>query len=144
DDWDPIVLVLILTALALGSDRFAVSHEGQRISGSFLALVLAMTLAGPAPAVAIGVTSVLVDHAGARNPLPRLITNLATFATFPLVGGLLARWAIDAFDLDLDSAGFSLLVLAVLLVNIPRVFLMIAGDHCFHERKPLGHEFRVI
>jgi putative nucleotidyltransferase with HDIG domain len=144
DDWDPIGLVLVLTALALGSDRFAVSHEGQRISGSFLALVLAMTLAGPAPAVAIGVTSVLVDHAVARNPLPRLITNLATFATFPLVGGLLARWAIDAFDIDLEGAGFSLLVLAVFMVTILLDFLMIAGDHCFHDRKPLGHEFRAI
>jgi putative nucleotidyltransferase with HDIG domain len=144
DDWDPLGLVLVLTALALGSDLFAVSHEGQRISGSFLALVLAMTLAGPAPAVAIGVTSVLVDHAIARNPLPRLITNLATFATFPLVGGLLARWAIDAFDIDLDGAGFPLLVLAVFMVTILLDFLMIAGDHCFHERKPLGHEFRVI
>src|SRR4051794_3047609 len=144
EDWEPIGLVLVLTALALGSDRFAVSHEGQRISGSFLALVLAMTLAGPAPAVAIGVTSVLVDHAIARNPLPRLITNLATFATFPLVGGLLARWAIDVFNIDPTGAGFTLLVLAVFIVTILLDFLMIAGDHCFHERKPLGHEFRVI
>lgn len=144
DDWDPIGLVLVLTALALGSDRFAVSHEGQRISGSFLALVLAMTLAGPAPAVAIGVTSVLVDHVVARNPLPRLITNLATFATFPLVGGLLSRWAIDAFDIDLAGAGFSLLVLAVFMVTILLDFLMIAGDHCFHERSSLAAEFRAI
>ncbi len=144
DDWEPIGLVLILTALALGSDLFAVSHEGQRISGSFLALVLAMTLAGPAPAAAIGITSVLVDEAIARNPLPRLITNLTTFAVFPLVGGLLARWAIDAFDIDLDGAGFPLLVLAVFMVTILLDFLMIAGDHCFHERKPLGHEFRAI
>ncbi len=143
-DWEPIGLVLVLTALALGSDLFAVSHEGQRISGSFLALVLAMTLAGPAPAVAIGVTSVLVDHAIARNPLPRLITNLATFATFPLVGGLLARWAIDAFDVNLDGAGFPLLVLAVFMVTILLDFLMIAGDHCFHERSSLAAEFRAI
>jgi putative nucleotidyltransferase with HDIG domain len=144
DDWNPIVLVLVLTALALGSDLFAVSHEGQRISGSFLALVLAMTLAGPAPAVAIGVTSVLVDHAIARNPLPRLITNLATFATFPLVGGLLARWAIAGFDIDLEGAGFPLLVLAVFLVTILLDFLMIAGDHCFHERTSLAADFRAI
>jgi putative nucleotidyltransferase with HDIG domain len=144
DDWDPIGLVLVLTALALGSDLFAVSHEGQRISGSFLALVLAMTLAGPAPAVAIGVTSVIVDHAIARNPLPRLITNLATFATFPLVGGLLARGATDAFDIDPAGAGFPLLVLAVFMVTIVLDFLMIAGDHCFHERASLAQEFRAI
>ena len=49
DDWRPPGLVVILLALALVTDRFAVSHHGQRISGSFLALVLAMALLGPAP-----------------------------------------------------------------------------------------------
>jgi putative nucleotidyltransferase with HDIG domain len=143
-DWEPLALVVVLTALALGSDLFAVSHEGQRISGSFLALVLAMTLLGPAPAVAIGVASVLADHVRARNPLPRLITNLATFATFPLVGGLLASWAIETFQIARDGAGFPLLVLAVFMVTILIDFLMIAGDHCFHERVPLAREFRAI
>src|SRR5687768_7354148 len=111
DDWQPPWLVAILLALALITDRFAVSHHGQRISGSFLALVLAMALLGPAPAAAIGVTAVLVDHLRARNPLPRLITNLATFATFPLVGGLLFEWAEPS--IDREGAGFPLLVLAV-------------------------------
>src|ERR1700754_2257308 len=143
-DWQPLGLVLVLTALAWGSDLFAVSHEGQRISGSFLALVLAMTLLGPAPAVAIGVSSVLFDHVRARNPLPRLITNLATFATFPLVGALLADWAIDTFGIARDGAGFPLIVLAVFMITIVLDFLMIAGDHCFHERKPIGEEFRAI
>ena len=64
-----------------------------------MAIVLAMALLGPAPAVAIGVLSVLVDQLRARNPLPRLITNLATFATFPLIGGLLIEAGRDAFDI---------------------------------------------
>jgi hypothetical protein len=88
-DWEPIELFGVLLALALGSDLLAVRHGAQRISGSFLALVLAMALLGPAPAATIGVASVLVDQLRARNPLPRLITNLATYATFPLVGAFL-------------------------------------------------------
>jgi putative nucleotidyltransferase with HDIG domain len=143
-DWRPLGLVVVLTALALGSDLFAVSHEGQRISGSFLALVLAMALLGPAPAVAIGVASVLADHVRARNPLPRLITNLATFATFPLIGGLLVEWATSAFDIARDGAAFPLLVLAVFMVTILINFVMIAGDHSFHAGVPLAHEFRAI
>src|ERR1700760_1054634 len=127
-DWHPVGLVAVLTALALGSDLFAVSHEGQRISGSFLALVLAMTLLGPAPAGAIGVSSVLFDHVRARNPLPRLITNLATFATFPLVGALLADSAIETFGVGREDAGFPLIVLAVFMITIVLDFLMIAGD----------------
>jgi putative nucleotidyltransferase with HDIG domain len=87
---------------------------------------------------------VLADHVRSRNPLPRLITNLATFATFPLLGGLLVVAATDAFDIARDGAGFPLLVLAVFMVTNLVNFLMIAGDHCFHARTPLAHEFRVI
>ncbi len=92
-DWQPPELFAVLLALAIGSDLLAVRHKVQRISGSFLALVLAMALLGPAPAVAIGIVSVLVDQLRARNPLPRFITNLATYATFPLVGSLLIQGA---------------------------------------------------
>src|SRR3954466_2870489 len=92
-DWQPPGLVAVLLALALASDFFAVSYGGQRISGSFLALVLAMALLGPAPATAIGIVSVLFDQWRARNRAGLLLANLAAFATFPLVGALLIRWA---------------------------------------------------
>jgi putative nucleotidyltransferase with HDIG domain len=139
-DWDPPALVALLLGLALITDLFAVSHEGQRISGSFLALVLAMALCGPAPAAAIGVASVLFDQVRSRNPPARLLTNLATFATFPLIGGLLFRWE----DIPPDDPSFPLLVLGVFMVTNLVNFLMIAGDHCLHERVPLGREFRAI
>jgi putative nucleotidyltransferase with HDIG domain len=143
-DWHPVGLVLVLLALALGTDLFAVSHEAQRISGSFLALVLAMALLGPAPATAIGVASVLADELRTRNPLPRLITNLATFATFPLIGGLLIRWGVQDLGIRPDDSGFPLLVLAVFMVTNLVNFLMIAGDHTFHERVSLRGEFQKI
>src|ERR1700760_2859985 len=66
--WMPAGVVFVLLGLAVVTDLFAVEHGGQRISGSFLALVLAMTLLGPAPAATIGVASVVVDHLRARNP----------------------------------------------------------------------------
>src|ERR1700754_2289012 len=126
-DWEPPALVAVLLALALATDLFAVSFGGQRISGSFLALVLAMALLGPAPATAIGIASVLFDHLRARNPLPLLLANLATFATFPLVGGLL----IQAADVDPESAAFPLLVLGVFMVTNLLNFLMIGGHHAY-------------
>ena len=122
------------------SDLFAVSYGGQRISGSFLALVLAATLLGPAPATAIGITAVLFDHLRARNPLPLLIANLATFATFPLVGGLL----IDVAEVAPETAEFSLLVFAMFMVTNLLNFVMIAGHHSFATRVPLAGEFRQI
>jgi putative nucleotidyltransferase with HDIG domain len=143
-DWRPPELFLVLLALALVSDMLAVQHRAQRISGSFLALVLAMALLGPAPAAAIGVIAVLVDQLRARNPLPRLITNLATWATFPLVGGLLIEWAVGAFDLQEEDLAFYVLILAAFLVANLLNFLGIAGDYVFHSRGSLAHEFRTI
>ena len=143
-DWKPPELFAVLLALALGSDLLAVRHKVQRISGSFLALVLAMALLGPAPAVAIGILSVLVDQLRARNPLPRFITNLATYATFPLIGSLLIQGAADALDVQEDDLAFSLLILAGFFVSHLLNFLGIAGDYAFHTRGSLAHEFRTI
>jgi putative nucleotidyltransferase with HDIG domain len=143
-DWEPPELFAVLLALALGSDLLAVRHKVQRISGSFLALVLAMALMGPAPAVTIGIVSVLVDQLRARNPLPRFITNLATYATFPLIGSLLIQGAADALDLQEGDLGFSLLILAGFFVSHLLNFLGIAGDYAFHTRGSLAHEFRTI
>jgi putative nucleotidyltransferase with HDIG domain len=139
-DWQPPALVVVLLVLALVSDLFAVSYGGQRISGSFLALVLAMALLGPAPATAIGIASVLFDHLRARNPPGLLLANLATFATFPLIGGLLIRWA----DVDEMAAGFPLVVIGVFLVTNLLNFLMIGGHHAYVERVSLAGEFRKI
>jgi putative nucleotidyltransferase with HDIG domain len=143
-DWQPPELFAVLLALALGSDLLAVQHKVQRISGSFLALVLAMALLGPAPAVTIGIVSVLVDQLRARNPLPRFITNLATYATFPLIGSLLIQGAASALELQDDDFGFSLLILAGFFVSHLLNFLGIAGDYAFHTRGSLAHELRTI
>ncbi|RKQ93436.1 putative nucleotidyltransferase with HDIG domain [Solirubrobacter pauli] len=138
--WDPPALVAVILGLALTSDLFAVRHHGQRISGSFLALVLAMALLGPAPAAAIGVTSVLLDQLRSRTPGPLLLANLATFASFPLVGGLI----IDAADISEMSAAFPLLVIGVFLLTNLMNFLMIGGHHAFATRVSLAGEFRKI
>jgi putative nucleotidyltransferase with HDIG domain len=140
DDWEPASLLAVLLVLALVSDLFAVSYGGQRISGSFLALVLAAALLGPAPATAIGIAAVLFDHLRARNPLPLLIANLAAFATFPLVGGLL----IAAADVPHDAAGFPLLVFATFMVTNVLNFLMIGGHHAFATHVSLAGEVRKI
>ena len=139
-DWDPPALVGVLLVLALTSDLFAVSYGGQRISGSFLALVLAMALLGPAPATAIGITSVLFDHLRARNPWGLLLANLAAFATFPLLGSLLIEWA----DPNLENAEFPLIVFGVFMVTNVVNFLMIGGHHAFVTRVSLVGEFRKI
>jgi putative nucleotidyltransferase with HDIG domain len=139
-DWQPPALVGLLLALALATDLFAVSYGGQRISGSFLALVLAMALLGPAPATAIGIASVLFDHLRARNPLPLLLANLTAFATFPLVGALI----VEAADVDPESAAFPLMVIGVFMVTNLLNFVIIGGHHAIATRVSLLGEFRKI
>jgi putative nucleotidyltransferase with HDIG domain len=94
-DWEPLGLVGLLAALALASDALTIETKGQRLSGSFIALVLAMAFLGPAPAVAIALVTIGVDALRTRPPLEYIANNAATYAVFPLAGGLLARGAVE-------------------------------------------------
>src|SRR4051812_20875635 len=110
EDWQPVGLVVLLALLAITSDALAIEARGQRLSGSFIALVLGMALLGPAPACAMGVAAILVDTIRSRQQFLYVANNLATYAAFPLVGGLLVR----AFsDQPSSSIEFGLLVFAV-------------------------------
>jgi len=88
EDWRPFVLFLVLLTFALSSEAFRLKFKDFTISGSFLGLVLAMTLLGPAPAVAIGLAITAVGAVRQRMSWDRLLPNLSTYAVFPLVGAL--------------------------------------------------------
>src|SRR4029079_16710403 len=87
-DWQPVELVGLLFVLAVGSDMLTVQIRGIWISGSFVALVLAMALLGPLPAAAIGVGSVLVDVLPHPRSWDPVVQNIITYATFPVVGAI--------------------------------------------------------
>ena len=61
-------------------------------------MVLAMALLGPAPAVALAVACALVDARRRAALVDRALVNIATFATFPLVGGLLIDVLVGDFE----------------------------------------------
>src|SRR4051794_41972635 len=52
-DWRELAVLGPLTALALGSETLSFEGRGLRLSGSFLAIVLAMALLGPPPPPAL-------------------------------------------------------------------------------------------
>src|SRR4051812_9383130 len=60
-DWEPVTLVVLLAALSLISEAVVVETRGLRLSGAFISIVMAMTLCGPAPAVAITLLSTVPD-----------------------------------------------------------------------------------
>ena len=76
------------------------TRAGAKISGSFLALVLAMVFLGGTPAAVIGVVTITVGWLRWRDNPHDLLNNLVAYAWFPLVGGLAFAAARDATGLD--------------------------------------------
>ena len=65
--------------------------RNQQVTADFLALVLAMSLLGPAPAVCFGLVAMAISSATRRISLSEWLNNLTNYAVFPLVGGLMIR-----------------------------------------------------
>jgi signal transduction histidine kinase len=117
-DWQPLSLLLVIAVFELATSlsvRWGGGAEAPWKVTSAAAIVMAMTLLGPAPALLVGSTFLIVDGLLERsNPLD-LIANVANWATFIVSGALLARWAIDGWSLTPGDAGFVVLAMAVAL-----------------------------
>ena len=107
------------------SDALSIETRGQRLSGSFIALVLAMAFLGPAPAVAIALLTIGVDAARERLSPARTVSNAVTYTLFPLAGGLLARAAQEA-GADPTSLAYGFVVFGVYLATITLNFVLTA------------------
>ena len=147
DEWQPISLVLLLLALNLAGERLEFTIRGQDLSAGFVALVLAMTLLGPAPAVAIGVCAMILTTATRRTSAAYTLGNLSSHALFPLVGGL----AVTAVVGDVHSAAnaqatqsvtFALLAFAVFMGTNTLNFAQVALDKRVLEGHSLSGQLR--
>jgi putative nucleotidyltransferase with HDIG domain len=138
-DWHPVGLLILLAVLTVGSHALAINAKGLKLSGSFLVLVLAMAFMGPAPAAALGLLTMLFAATRRMPPLPLFLNNLATYAAFPLIGGLCLRWA-RAHGLAHDDAVFALTVLGVYAVTMTLNFALTALPLAYLNRVP----FRVL
>jgi putative nucleotidyltransferase with HDIG domain len=116
-----------LLALAVASDMMSVEMNGLRVSGAFFSVVLAMVLLGPAPAVAIGVGATLAYAPVAKRPVSYVLTDIAVWAVFPLVGGLMAN-ALSAGSTGGAVTFCAVVVLVYMTTNVLN-FLMIASCH---------------
>ncbi len=147
EDWQPLLLVALLLALVLGGQRMNVVLRGQQITAAGIALVLAMTLLGPAPAALCGVAAMIWTSAKRRLPLTSWLTNLATFTTYPLVGGLMARALLgDIHHPGTQHIGqaaiYTLVVFAVFMVTNVLNFALIAFDNRVLEGRGLAGQVR--
>lgn len=146
-DWHPVLLVGLLLALALVGQQLNLSIRGQNLSAAFVALVLAMSLLGPAPAVLLGL-SVMILTSATRRVSPALwLNNLSTYAAFPIVGGLLVRALVgdvhNPHNQQLtQSVTFGLVVFAVFMVTNALNFALVAIDVRVTEGRPLPGQVR--
>lgn len=136
-DWQPFELVALLAVLAVGSDLLALEADRLRVSGSFLALVLAMALLGPAPAAAIGLLCAAADGLRSHHPRADLVSNLATYALFPLLGGLALEWLSSPGAARDPDGGYAVLVFGVFLVANAVNFALIAGHTAYLQQASL-------
>jgi putative nucleotidyltransferase with HDIG domain len=144
-DWDPALFAALL-GFSILSDLTAIESPRPTIliSGSFLALVVAMVFLGGAPAATIGALTIAAGWLRWRERRPRFLANLVTYVWFPLIGGLVF-WAVrDWAGLDSDDGVFYLLVFGVFALALALNFALIAGFSTWLEGGSFGERVRKV
>ena len=136
---EALELVGLFLALAVASDAFAVDSErGLNISGSLVAIVLAIALAGPAGGVIVGTVSALVDGVRLRRSFASVVSNVSAYAVFPLAGGIVLLWLADLLDAQVGDLAFGFAIVAAFVVAVLVNFFQIA----LHQRSFNGSPVR--
>ena len=140
-EWNPLWLVALLAALSLGGQGLQFTIRGQNLSAGFVAQVLAMSLLGPAPAVAIALVAAIFISARRRLSPAHWLGNLSSFALCPLVGGLIVQALAEnmhaASSDTTKTITFGLIVFGVFLVTNALNFAVIALDNRLIEGRRL-------
>ena len=126
----------------IGSDFIVLEARRFRIGGSFLGLVLAMAVLGPAPAVALGIAAALADALRSRTRGPELLSNVVTYATFPLLGGVALEW-MNGLSFANDGSSAVAVLIVFVAANVLN-FVMIAGHTVLVRGGSLLQMFRTV
>jgi putative nucleotidyltransferase with HDIG domain len=143
-DWD-VGFFAVLLAFSVFSDLTAVSTESKlKISGSFLALVIAMVFLGGTPAALIGVATILTGWLRWRDDWHYLLNNVLTYAFFPLLGGIVFHEGVTALGLTPAESWFYLCVFGLFQLALAINFVMIASYGCYVERSSFSTKLKVL
>jgi putative nucleotidyltransferase with HDIG domain len=149
DEWHPLLLVGLLLPLSVIGHQFSVTLRNQQVSAAFLALVLAICLLGPVPAIVFGLIATVQSSAMRHLSLSDWLNNMTNYAVFPLAGGLLIDVLIgnvhDPRNHHLtQGATFALVVLAVFIVTNALNFIIIAVDNRIVVSRSLTDQVREV
>jgi putative nucleotidyltransferase with HDIG domain len=143
-DWNLALFGILLGFSAL-SDIMSIETESHlKISGNFLALVLAMVLLGGTPAALIGFISILVGWLRFREGLHDLLVNFLTFTTFPLVVGIGFHEIVEATQIAPSDPVFYVLVFGAFVAALAINFSMIGAYTYYLERSPFFEKVRTV
>ncbi len=142
-NWN-MALFGILLGFSAFSDLTSIETESRlKISGSFLANVLAMVFLGGTPAALIGVISILAGWVRFREGWNFLLVNLLTYMTFPLVVGIGFHEVLHSTGITSADPAFYVLVFAAFLSALAINFSMIATYSCYLSRSSFADKVRV-
>jgi putative nucleotidyltransferase with HDIG domain len=149
-DWHPTELVGLLLVLSVVGEWLTITMGSQSVSAGFVALVLAMTLLGPAPAVAIGIVAIAADSI-ARRPAPTVcLSNATTYAVYLVVGALLSRFLLGNVHEPHNpaitaTATFAFVVFGVFIAtNLLNFALIAIQKSVFQEKSFLNQVYTVL
>jgi putative nucleotidyltransferase with HDIG domain len=142
--WQPALFVTI-AGFAIASDFLAIDTALKvKVSGSFLALVLAMVFLGGPQAAAIGVLTIGFGWFRWRENLPALINNIHSYIWFPLLGGLAFDAVSEATNATDTTGLFYVLVFLTFFFALAINFLIIAVNRSLFTGVSIGHQFQRI
>ncbi len=131
-DWHPMLLVALLLALTLVGQRLGTTIGTGQLSTAHVALVLAMSLLGPAPAVLFGLAAMVMTSGLRRLPAAHWLNNLLNYALYPLAGSLIVRTLVgnvhDPHNHMTQGITFGLIVFGVFILTLALNFLVVAVD----------------
>jgi putative nucleotidyltransferase with HDIG domain len=141
-DW---ALFGILLGFSAFSDIMSIETESRlKVSGSFLALVLAIVFLGGTPAALIGIFAILVGWLRFREGLPDLLVNALTFMTIPLVTGIAFHEITQTAGITTADPAFYVLVFGTFVSGIALNFLMVATYTCYVDRSSIAEKAREV
>jgi hypothetical protein len=146
-EWRPLALVALLLALGVLSERLNVETSEGTLNPSMVAIVLAMGLLGPAPAMACGVAVAIAGSVRRRLRLAFWLGNLTGYSVPAFAGGLMVRaLASDIHGAHshhlAESVIFGLIVFGAFLVFTGFNFVLIALDFLVEEGRSIPRQVR--
>jgi putative nucleotidyltransferase with HDIG domain len=141
--WDP-ALILILAPLVILAEVIDVRIAAVRVSGSFLGLLLAAAILGPAQASMLAVASIVVDTVRCRPRPLWAAVNLAAFSVFPLLMGLVVHALAVRTGTTIDDPEFALIICAGATVGAVSNFTISAFAGKLVDGEVLVDEFKRI